>query len=118
MDTLGPCDGPTFGSEPPVGFWMSSAKTMIEGANEITNLYHMMQARGLAVSAYPIPGLGLLTAASIHVVYTIFSWKSMKHVIEQEESRNYLKQDICALNDLGQKWSLAIHWVSLLADFV
>lgn len=84
---------------------------MIESANEISNLYHTMRTRGLAVSAYPIPGLGLLTAASIHVIYTIFSWKSMENIINSLESRNYLKQDMCALNDLGQRWSLAIHWV-------
>lgn len=87
---------------------------MIEGANEISNLYHTMRSRGLDATAYPIPGLGLLTAASIHVIYTIFSWESMDHIINPQESRNYLEQDMYALNDLGQRWSLAIHWVGFV----
>jgi hypothetical protein len=35
----------------------------------------------------------------------------MENIINPLESRNYLEQDMCALNDLGQRWSLAIYWV-------
>ncbi|CAH0018714.1 unnamed protein product [Clonostachys rhizophaga] len=83
---------------------------MIESANAISNLYQSMKKRGLSASAYPIPGLGLLTAASVHAVYSIFSWDSMSNIITPEESRSYLKQDMDAFNDIGQRWCLAIHW--------
>lgn len=85
---------------------------MIESANAISNLYQIMKKRGLSASAYPIPGLGLLIAASVHALYSIFSWDSMSNIITPEESRSYLKQDMDAFNDIGQRWCLAIHWVS------
>ncbi|KAH8646242.1 fungal-specific transcription factor domain-containing protein [Xylariales sp. PMI_506] len=110
----GPCDGPVLilsNTPPPEDFWYRSTLTMIESANAISDLYHVMKIRGLSASAYPIPGLGLFTAASIHVLFSIFCWQSMLEVVNESSSRHYLKQDMEALNDIGQRWSLAVHWI-------
>uniref|UniRef100_A0A8H7MYH6 Transcription factor domain-containing protein n=2 Tax=Bionectria ochroleuca TaxID=29856 RepID=A0A8H7MYH6_BIOOC len=113
----GPSDGPALTAAAPKDFWYSSAAAMIESANSISNLYQIMKKRDLSASAYPIPGLGLLTAASVHVVYSIFSWDSMSNILSPEESRSYLKQDMDAFNDIGQRWCLAIHWMRQISLF-
>lgn len=86
---------------------------MISSANAISDLHKVMRDRNLSASAYPMFGSALLTAASVHVFYSIFSWESTQDVATSESSRTYLKQDMEGFNHLGQKWSLAIHWVRL-----
>jgi len=71
-----------------------------------------MESRRLSASAYPFPGLCLLTAGSIHVQCTIFSWPSMNSVLEN--ARDYLRKDMEFCNNLGQSWQLASHWVNSL----
>lgn len=85
---------------------------MIQSANAISDLHNMMMQRGLSASGYPMLGSGLLTAASIHVICTVFDWDSMRQVTTRTTSIHYLKQDMEGINDLGQRWDLAIHWVS------
>lgn len=111
----GPTDGPRLLPEdcvPPRNWWRDSAVVMVKSANAISDLYRTMELRNLSASAYPIPGLGLLTAASIHAFYSLHEWESMRPFVSKASSKRYLQQDMEAFNHLGQHWSLVIHWVS------
>ncbi|KAH7026726.1 uncharacterized protein B0I36DRAFT_366253 [Microdochium trichocladiopsis] len=110
----GPCDGPPLhfhDNAVAAEFWRRSALAMIESANAISDLYQLMRSRDLSASAYPTPGFGLLAAASIHVQLSLFDWEAAQPVMAHKSAREYLKQDMEGLNDLGQRWSLAVHWI-------
>jgi hypothetical protein len=84
---------------------------MVESAEAISELYATMKKWSLSASAYPFPGLCLLTAATVHTMFAIFEWESMSTLITHNSSRDLLRKDMEAFNDIGQYWPLAIHWV-------
>ena len=87
---------------------------MIESANAISDLHQVMRSRDLSASAYPTPGFGLLVAATVHVLLSIFDWESCRPSLGQRSSLEYLRQDMEGINHTGQRWSLAVHWVGPL----
>ncbi|OJJ45197.1 hypothetical protein ASPZODRAFT_547599 [Penicilliopsis zonata CBS 506.65] len=116
----GPCDGPVF--EPtdvpaPVKFWHTATDMMVESANAISDLFEAMTSRQLSAAAYPFHGLGLLAAASVHIMQATFQWASMQRHFAHKSSLDYLKQDLGAVNHLGQHWSLAIHWIRQISIY-
>ncbi|KAL3427200.1 transcriptional regulatory protein PB1A11.04c 1 [Phlyctema vagabunda] len=116
--TLGPCDGLPLmpaNSIPPIDWWRNSAFVMIDSAKSIVDIYSAMDSRNLSATAYPFPGLCLLTAGSIFVQCTIFQWKSVESVVSPSSSRQYLQRTMEAFHSLGKHWYLAKHWIHHLS---
>lgn len=110
----GPCDGPSLtphGSIPPTGWWHNSAKIMIESANAISELYQIVESKGLSGNSYPFPGLCILTAASIHIPCTVYNWPSLQYLTKN--SRWCLQNDMEACHKLGLDWPVGLRWVSI-----
>lgn len=84
---------------------------MIESANVISDIQHLMNQKSSLGCTDPIPGLCLFTAASIHTFFAIHEWESLRAITTEASSRRYLKQDMEELNLIGHNWSLAFHWV-------
>ncbi|RDW69290.1 hypothetical protein BP6252_08310 [Coleophoma cylindrospora] len=114
----GPCDGLPLrppNSEAPSDFWRHETAVMIESAKSILEIYTTMESRNMSATAYPFPGLCLLTAGSIFVQCTIFQWRSIDFVVTPSASRLYLRRTMEAFHSLGRHWYLARHWIRHLS---
>ena len=87
---------------------------MVESAEAIAYLFERMGELNLAPCVYPFAGLGLFTAASIHVVFSIFNFDSLEGQLSRERARRSLQVTMCAFNTIGHYWDLPLHWVSVI----
>lgn len=87
---------------------------MVESAEAIAYLFDRTDELGLAPCVYPFAGLGLFTAASIHVIFSIFNFDSLEGRLSRDRARSSLQVTMCAFNIIGKYWDLAFHWVSVI----
>lgn len=98
----------------PKDWWYNSTVALLYSAQSVTKLHFRLVENGLAPDAYPFAGFCLMTSATVHMYFSIYSWESWQKEIRIERSKLLLRQDLDAINILGQYWELAASWASIL----
>jgi hypothetical protein len=103
---------------PPPDWWGKYTLEMVESAEAVTYLFERMDELDLATCVYPFTGLGLFTAAGIHVFFSIFKFDSLEGLLSRERARKSLQVTMSAFNTIGHYWDLPFHWVSAMGSNV
>jgi len=85
---------------------------MLESADSTTELFSWMHNLDPTAYVYPFAGLGLFTAASIHVIFTVFEWENLGPEVSRTKAERCLAISLRGFNSIGQYWALPVYWVS------
>jgi hypothetical protein len=112
--SLGPCDGPVLDSQnvpAPDGWWSNSLESLIKCADLVCTIFEDMVADRIPNNSYPFPGLCLMTAATVHIMFASAKLETSPSM-DQARHKAFLKRDLIAIRDLKNQWNLASHWVT------